>query len=93
MSEKLYPCPLCGTNQSKTGKPFTKQAHLNLHMYHCKVKNPSPEGKKPVKKVEDKVLLETCTHSFRLLNLHVSIERSAYEAGYKEVCSKCQDLQ
>jgi hypothetical protein len=86
MSEKVYSCSLCG-------KGFPKQGHLNLHMYHCKMKNPSPEGKQPIKKVEDQVILETCNHNFRLLNLHVPIERKAYQAGYKEVCSKCQDLQ
>jgi hypothetical protein len=36
---------------------------------------------------------ETCEHEWRFLNLKAPIERKAYEAGYIEVCKKCQDLK
>lgn len=70
-------CDLCG-------REFEKQGHLNLHKYHCKMKQ-KPKQEEPK--------IEECTHVFRLLNLRQPIENRAYQAGYKEVCTKCQEVQ
>lgn len=70
-------CPLCGKNDLK------HQGALNMHMYHCKMKQVHvPRETK-----------ETCKHNWRFLNLNMPIEKRAYEAGYKEVCVNCQDLK
>lgn len=75
-------CPLCGYEAKHQGA-------LNMHMYHCKMKNVSRETfKRHVTEVT-----ETCEHEWRFLNLKAPIERKAYEAGYLEVCIKCQDLK
>lgn len=77
----MLECRFCGVSTRKDGTPFEKQGQLNLHEYHCKMKNVSHET------------IEECKHKFRFLNLRQPIENKAYEAGYKEVCSKCQDLK
>lgn len=74
-------CDLCG-------KVLKHQGALNIHKYHCKMKQlqkeqPKPEELKPVE----------CEHNFRLLNLRAPMEKRAYDSGYKEVCIKCQEVQ
>ncbi|MDP4170150.1 MAG: hypothetical protein Q8906_06025 [Bacillota bacterium] len=74
-------CPLCGYEAKHQGA-------LNMHMYHCKMKNVSrgtnnQEGQKEVK----------CDHTWRFLNLKAPIEKRAYEGGFIEVCTKCQELK
>jgi hypothetical protein len=72
-------CPLCGYEAKHQGA-------LNMHMYHCKMKN-VPRG------TNNEEVTETCKHEWRFLNLKAPIERKAYESGYLEVCVKCQDLK
>lgn len=79
----MLTCQYCGVTSRKDGRPFEKQGQLNLHEYHCKMKNHSSNN-------DD---LEECKHSFRFLNLRQPIERKAYSAGYIEVCSKCQEVR
>lgn len=71
-------CPICGW----VGK---HQGALNIHMYHCKMKNGRNE------KVEKH--LEQCQHEWRLLNAAGHVEQKAIRAGYTEVCKKCQEVQ
>lgn len=72
-------CPLCG-------KTLKHQGALNMHMYHCKMKQAS-QGQKEEEKPE------TCKHERkRLLNLRAAQEKMAYNAGYKEICIDCQEL-
>lgn len=74
-------CSICGYEAKHQGA-------LNMHMYHCKMKNVSRgtiegEGQKE----------KECVHEWRFLNLRAPIEKKAYEHGYIEVCTKCQDLK
>jgi hypothetical protein len=71
-------CSICGYEAKHQGA-------LNMHMYHCKMKN----GKNVPRETNQ----ETCNHEWRFLNLKSPIEKRAYEAGYIEVCKKCQDLK
>jgi len=73
-------CPLCGYEAKHQGA-------LNMHMYHCKMKNVSRGT------IEENEVKETCEHEWRFLNLKAPIERRAYEGGYIEVCKKCQELK
>jgi hypothetical protein len=76
-------CPLCGYEAKHQGA-------LNMHMYHCKMKN-VPRG---TNEEHDNTLSpKECSHEWRFLNLKAPIEKRAYEAGYIEVCKKCQDLR
>lgn len=74
-------CPLCGKNDLK------HQGALNIHMYHCKMKQVNVT-RETLKQGSD-----DCTHDFRLLNLNSPIEKKAYNSGYHFVCTKCQDLK
>jgi hypothetical protein len=74
-------CPLCGYQAKHQGA-------LNMHMYHCKMKNGNVS-----RGTNETTVPETCEHEWRFLNLKAPIERRAYEAGYIEVCKKCQDLK
>lgn len=73
-------CPICNTYEAK------HQGALNMHMYHCKMKNVPRE-------TQPNTQQETCEHDWRFLNLKAPIERKAFEGGYTEVCKKCQDLK
>lgn len=73
-------CSICGYEAKHQGA-------LNMHMYHCKMKNVPRETN------VNEGVTETCKHEWRFLNLKAPIERKAYEAGYLEVCVKCQDLK
>lgn len=76
-------CPNCG-------KEFQKQGHLNLHKYHCDIK----QAKKNAGEPEEEKKNAACVHNWRLLNLKIPVEKNAYEQGnFTEVCTKCQDLQ
>lgn len=75
-------CPICNVYEAK------HQGALNMHMYHCKIKN-TPNNTIVQEKENDDV----CTHDWRFLNLKSPIERKAFENGYTEVCKKCQDLK
>lgn len=77
-------CSYCGIGTRKDGRPFTKQGQINLHEYHCKMKNVPRETKSQEKE---------CAHNWRLLSVNSSIEYRAYENGYMEVCVKCQELR
>lgn len=80
-------CPLCQ-------KELKHQGALNMHMYHCKMKNGSKtENLKTVKATEEGLLVEACKHEYRFLNLNAPIERIAYGENYKEVCKSCQELR
>lgn len=80
----MFKCKYCGAETRKDGRKFDKQGQLNLHMYHCKMKHVSRET------LEKET--EECKHNFRLLNLKQPMELKAYNANYKEVCTKCQEL-
>lgn len=71
-------CPICNTYEAK------HQGALNMHMYHCKIKNVSRET------VPEE--LKECEHDFRLLSVSNHYEKIAYKKGYMEVCKKCQTL-
>jgi hypothetical protein len=74
-------CPLCGYEAKHQGA-------LNMHMYHCKMKNGNvPRGTNEPNEPT------TCEHEWRFLNLKAPIERRAYEGGFIEVCKKCQELK
>lgn len=73
-------CPICNTYEAK------HQGALNMHMYHCKLKN-TPNN------AQEQNNNDVCSHEWRLLNLNSSIEMKAFKAGYIEVCKKCQDLK
>jgi hypothetical protein len=77
-------CKYCGTETRKDGRLFSKQGQLNLHEYHCKMKHLHSD---------DSVQEQEHEHVFRFLNLNSTIEKKAYHAGFKEVCSKCQELR
>lgn len=74
-------CDLCG-------KVLKHQGALNIHKYHCKMK----QAQKEQPKQEEPKQEEICEHNFRLLNLRAPMEKRAYDAGYKEVCIKCQEV-
>lgn len=76
-------CDLCG-------KTFDKQGKLNLHRYHCELKQLKTGGQAAVKVVK---LPDNCDHDLRLLNPKNSNEYQAMQHGYTEVCVKCQELQ
>lgn len=73
-------CKYCGAEGRKDGRPFEKQGQLNLHEYHCKMRHTGEAEQ------------EKCKHEFRFLNVKSAIEKKAYDAGYMEVCIKCQEL-
>lgn len=75
-------CPICNVYEAK------HQGALNMHMYHCKMKQVNINvPRETIKKDEE------CVHEWRFLNLKAPIERKAYEGGFIEVCKKCQDLK
>lgn len=80
----MFTCKFCGTTTRKDGRIFDKQGQLNLHEYHCKMKNVTRET------IQEET--KACEHTYRLLNLKQPIELKAYNGGYKEVCVKCQEL-
>jgi hypothetical protein len=71
-------CPICGKNDLK------HQGALNMHMYHCKIKNAN--------KLQEESK-EECEHDWRFLNPSRPIEKNCMQRGYKEVCVKCQDVK
>jgi hypothetical protein len=75
-------CPICGKDDLK------HQGALNMHMYHCRMKNVSRETIEQKENVK-----EECQHSFRLLSVSSPIEAKAYKNGYMEVCRTCQELR
>lgn len=79
-------CKYCGAEARKDGRPFEKQGQLNLHEYHCKMKN-------HVSRETNEEVDKGCEHSFRLLTVSSPIEKQAYNNGYMEVCRKCQELR
>jgi hypothetical protein len=80
----MFKCKYCGAETRKDGRKFDKQGQLNLHEYHCKMKN--------VSRGTLEQQSESCEHDYRLLNLKQPIELKAYHNGYKGVCVKCQEL-
>lgn len=72
-------CPICGKEGLK------HQGALNMHMYHCKIKNVSRETNQHQE--------EKCEHNWRFLNPSMAVERNCMNRGYKEVCVKCQDVK
>jgi hypothetical protein len=72
-------CPICGKNDLK------HQGALNMHMYHCKIKNVGGQQETPKE--------EKCEHDWRFLNPSMSVESKAMKHGYKEVCKKCQEVK
>jgi hypothetical protein len=81
----MLACKYCAATSRKDGRLFTKQGQLNLHEYHCKMKNNVSRETKEEEK--------DCTHNFRLLTVSSSIEKNAYDRGYMEVCTLCQELR
>jgi hypothetical protein len=78
-------CPLCQYEAKHQGA-------LNMHMYHCKMRNGQRDNNIVSREtIED--VKEECTHSFRLLSVNSPIEKKAYENGYMEVCRLCQELR
>lgn len=84
----IFKCKFCGTENRKDGTPFQKQGQLNLHEYHCKMKQSQHVSRETPQEKE-----KECEHEFRLLSVSAPIEKRAYLAGYKEVCVKCQQLR
>jgi hypothetical protein len=75
------------------GKEFERQGQLNLHQYHCQIKQYKKENVSRETKEIKEELKEECQHSFRLLNGNIPIEKRAINSGYVEVCTKCQNVQ
>lgn len=71
-------CEICGAE-------FEKQGQLNLHKYHCRIKNNNWVGRE-----KDQA---ECEHNWRFLNLGVPLEKRAHDNGYREVCSTCQTVK
>jgi hypothetical protein len=71
-------CPICGRDDLK------HQGALNMHKYHCQMKNASTVSRET---------LEQCEHEFRFLAVSSPIEKKAYDKGFMEVCGKCQMLR
>lgn len=86
-------CTICGRDDLK------HQGALNIHMYHCKMKNINMQAHVPGGNVtrgtniDTQLPLEDCVHEWRFLSLKSAIERKAYNGGYKEVCINCQELK
>lgn len=80
-------CQYCGTTKSKSGKEFKSQGQLNLHEYHCRMKQGTGAQSSPAQEPK------TCSHDWRLLNPHKQDEAAAMNAHYGEVCTKCQELR
>lgn len=85
----MLQCPTCGTTKSKSGNEFTNQGQLNLHMYHCKMK----QQRQNVQSQGAQQPIGSCSHNWRLLNPYKDDERQAMDANFGEVCIKCQDLR
>jgi hypothetical protein len=83
----MLQCQMCGTTKSKAGNEFTTQGQLNLHEYHCRMKQGG--GSQQQTTIEQ----QGCNHNWRLLNPHRDDERAAMQSHYGEVCTKCQDLR
>jgi hypothetical protein len=80
-------CPICGRDNLK------HQGALNIHMYHCKMKNVSKIVDYGDNLEKEKEKVQICEHEWRFLNLKAPIERKAYSHGYLEVCTQCQELK
>lgn len=80
LTGKEKACMICGYVARHQGA-------LNMHMYHCRIKNGKHET---VQKHMEQV---SCEHSFRLLTPHRREEKVALAQGYNEVCTKCQEVQ
>lgn len=80
LTGKEKACRICG-------KVLKHQGALNIHMYHCKIKNGQHET------VQKHFEQETCEHNFRLLTPYRREEKMALAQGYNEVCTKCHDVQ
>lgn len=78
-------CDICGYEAKHQGA-------LNMHKYHCKIKNQNRENVSHETKVEKEVEKE-CNHNYRLLNGSIAIENRAIKNGYTEVCTICQSVQ
>lgn len=78
------------TFKCECGKEYTSQGSLNLHKYHCGMKEYREQRKIKTKPVE-----QGCNGgcTWRLLNQSNGLENQAIKQGYMEVCSKCQELQ
>lgn len=81
--KKKMKCSVCG-------KEFEKQGSLNLHEYHCKLKNGQGVQQQQNKQVVNQ---NSCDHDYRALNSRDSLEYRAINAGFTEVCDKCENLQ
>jgi hypothetical protein len=79
-------CLICGKSDLK------HQGALNIHMYHCKVKNGQVKEVKEHFENNKQDCEVTGNHSWRLLG-NTGIERNARQAGFMEVCSHCQSVQ
>lgn len=82
-------CQYCGTTKSKTGNEFKTQGQLNLHEYHCKMRQGTGPQSAPAQKPQD----GNCNHAWRVLSNRKADEGAAIAAGYGEVCTKCQELR
>lgn len=86
-------CRFCGKNDFHGKTEQSKRGALNLHEYHCELKQLKKTALEE-KKVEEKEKKEKgCKHEWRLLKGNNPIELRAIQAGYKEVCDKCQDIR
>lgn len=47
-----------------------------------------PGGEDKTKKKQG----EACNHAYRFLNPRVEVEAAAMQAGFSEVCTKCEEL-
>lgn len=78
-------CEICGYEAKHQGA-------LNMHKYHCRMKNMKDGFKEVARTSEGNTVIEPCQHNMRLLNINHPVEKQAFEAGYKGVCTKCQHL-
>jgi hypothetical protein len=93
---KVLKCKYCGKED------FKHHGALNLHLMHCErkyyknlaLKSNGNTKSIPEKETEKQMTKELqCLHEFRILVTNNPIERQAIQAGYKEVCEKCQELR
>jgi len=86
----MLKCKYCGTGERKDGRPFEKQGQLNLHEYHCKMKNSKQSNNQQQQEEKQE---RQHVHKWRFLTVSSPIERKAYNSGFKEVCVECQELR
>jgi uncharacterized Zn finger protein (UPF0148 family) len=79
-------CPICQMDFSHK-EPRKRQGAMNLHKYHCMMKNLKSQHEQQQEKPQE------CSHTFRLLNNVTPAERQAIARGYTEVCTKCQEVE